>query len=130
VQSEDAHEYVAEREAPQLRVGGGTHQGRLAALVQHREAEEAVPQKVPPRAPQQGERAERRELSLMFFDIDDFKQYNDMHGHETGDEVLDYRQAVARYVGARQQVIEGGDHGLCDFSQHLDAVLEYCGLAE
>ena len=33
-------------------------------------------------------RAERRELSLMFFDIDDFKQYNDMHGHETGDEVL------------------------------------------
>jgi hypothetical protein len=49
---------------------------------------------------------------------------------ETGDEVLDYRQAVARYVGARQQVIEGGDHGLSDFSQHLDAVLEYCGLAE
>lgn len=32
--------------------------------------------------------AERRSLSLMYFDIDDFKQYNDRHGHEAGDEVL------------------------------------------
>ena len=30
---------------------------------------------------------------------------------ETGDEVLDYRHAVERYRGARQLVIEGGDHG-------------------
>jgi predicted esterase YcpF (UPF0227 family) len=49
---------------------------------------------------------------------------------ETGDEVLDYRQAVDRYRGAQQCVIEGGDHGLSDFAQHLDAVLEFCGLAE
>lgn len=32
--------------------------------------------------------AERRSFSLMFFDLDDFKQYNDRHGHEAGDEVL------------------------------------------
>lgn len=29
---------------------------------------------------------------------------------ETGDEVLDYHQAVERYAGARQTVLEGGDH--------------------
>jgi predicted esterase YcpF (UPF0227 family) len=45
---------------------------------------------------------------------------------ETGDEVLDYTQAVARYRGCRQLVIEGGDHGFSDFGLHLDTVLEFC----
>jgi predicted esterase YcpF (UPF0227 family) len=45
----------------------------------------------------------------------------------TGDEVLDYRRAVERYRGCRQIVIEGGDHGLSDFSSYLDTVLEFCG---
>jgi len=47
---------------------------------------------------------------------------------ETGDEVLDYRQAVARYDGARQCIIQGGNHGFSDFAQHLDVVIEFCGL--
>jgi len=46
-----------------------------------------------------------------------------------GDEVLDYRKAVERYRGCRQIVVEGGDHGLSDFVDHLDAVLEFCGVA-
>jgi predicted esterase YcpF (UPF0227 family) len=45
----------------------------------------------------------------------------------TGDEVLDYRKAVERYRGCRQIVIEGGDHGLSQLADHLDAVLEFCG---
>lgn len=47
----------------------------------------------------------------------------------TGDEVLDYRQAVARYRGCRQMVLQGGDHGFGDFGDHLDAALEFCGIA-
>jgi predicted esterase YcpF (UPF0227 family) len=47
----------------------------------------------------------------------------------TGDEVLDYRWAVERYRGCRQIVIEGGDHGLSQLAGHLDAVLEFCGIA-
>jgi predicted esterase YcpF (UPF0227 family) len=47
----------------------------------------------------------------------------------TGDEVLDYRSAVARYRGCTQIVIDGGDHGLSDFVEHVDAVLEFCGHA-
>ena len=48
---------------------------------------------------------------------------------ETGDEVLDYRQAVARYTGAQQYVIEGGDHGFGDFADHLEVVFAFAGLA-
>lgn len=44
---------------------------------------------------------------------------------ETGDEVLDYRRAVARYAGAEQVVIPGGDHSLQSFPQHLPRILEF-----
>lgn len=50
---------------------------------------------------------------------------------ETGDEVLDYRQAVARYAGTQQVVVQGGDHSLRSFAQHLPAILQFAsaGLA-
>jgi predicted esterase YcpF (UPF0227 family) len=47
---------------------------------------------------------------------------------ETGDEVLDYREAVRRYAGSRQTVLEGGDHSFTRFPDLLPQLLEYCGL--
>ncbi|MEW5887742.1 MAG: YqiA/YcfP family alpha/beta fold hydrolase [Pseudomonadota bacterium] len=47
---------------------------------------------------------------------------------ETGDELLDYRQAVAKYAGARQVVIEGGDHSFRHWGEYLDAILAFAGL--
>ncbi len=47
---------------------------------------------------------------------------------ETGDEVLDYRQAVAKYAGCRQVVLEGGDHSFTRWDGYLDAILEFAGL--
>ena len=44
---------------------------------------------------------------------------------ETGDEVLDYRKAVERYSGAEQVVVQGGDHSLQSFPQHLPRILEF-----
>jgi predicted esterase YcpF (UPF0227 family) len=44
----------------------------------------------------------------------------------TGDEVLDYRDMVAHYAGARQQVIEGSDHAISEFAQYVDEVLAFC----
>jgi len=44
----------------------------------------------------------------------------------TGDEVLDWREMVAHYPGARQRVIDGSDHGLSDFDQYIDEVLAFC----
>ncbi|WEN40990.1 hypothetical protein CKCBHOJB_00524 [Thauera sp. GDN1] len=49
---------------------------------------------------------------------------------ETGDEVLDYRHAVAKYAGARQTVLEGGDHGFSRWGDYLDAVIAYAGLGD
>jgi predicted esterase YcpF (UPF0227 family) len=47
---------------------------------------------------------------------------------ETGDEVLDFREAVARYAGARQVIVGGGDHALQSFPGHLPLILEFAGL--
>ena len=47
---------------------------------------------------------------------------------ETGDEVLDYRQAVAKYAGAKQVVIEGGEHGFASFGERLSEALAFCGV--
>ena len=49
---------------------------------------------------------------------------------ETGDEVLDYRQALEKYKGARQIVIDGGDHSLQSFPEHIPLILEFAGLAQ
>jgi len=46
----------------------------------------------------------------------------------TGDEVLDYQMAVARYAGCGQIVIDGGDHGFSGFADYLDPVLDFCGV--
>ncbi|WP_374260456.1 YqiA/YcfP family alpha/beta fold hydrolase [Zoogloea sp.] len=47
---------------------------------------------------------------------------------ETGDEVLDYRHAVARYAGARQTVLDGGDHSFTQWDKYLDPILQFAGL--
>lgn len=44
----------------------------------------------------------------------------------TGDEVLDYRDMVAHYAGARQHVIEGSDHAIPEFADYVDEVLAFC----
>lgn len=46
----------------------------------------------------------------------------------TGDEVLDYRDAVRRYRDSEQVVDEGGDHGFGDFGRYLDRSLAFCGV--
>ncbi|HJV25292.1 MAG TPA: YqiA/YcfP family alpha/beta fold hydrolase [Aromatoleum sp.] len=47
---------------------------------------------------------------------------------ETGDEVLDYRDAVAKYAGGRQTVLEGGDHGFSRWTDYLDEILAFSGI--
>lgn len=46
----------------------------------------------------------------------------------TGDEVLDWREMTAHYPHARQRIIDGSDHGLSDFGDHVDDVLAFCGV--
>jgi predicted esterase YcpF (UPF0227 family) len=44
------------------------------------------------------------------------------------DEVLDYRQAVAKYVGAKQTVEAGGDHSFIDFERYPSQIIQFLNL--
>lgn len=47
---------------------------------------------------------------------------------ETGDEVLDYRAAVRKYRGAKQVVVQGGDHTFASFPEQIPLILEFVGM--
>jgi predicted esterase YcpF (UPF0227 family) len=46
-----------------------------------------------------------------------------------GDEVLDWREMTARYPGARGKLLEGSDHALSDFDDHIEEVFSFLQLA-
>lgn len=46
----------------------------------------------------------------------------------TGDELLDWRDMVAHYPGARHRVLQGSDHGISDFDRYIDEVLAFAGI--
>jgi len=47
-----------------------------------------------------------------------------------GDEVLDWREMRARYPGAQVRLLEGGDHALSDFDEHLPHLLRFLNLCD
>jgi predicted esterase YcpF (UPF0227 family) len=42
-----------------------------------------------------------------------------------GDELLDWREMFAHYQGSRIKLLEGSDHALSDYAEHLDEVLAF-----
>ena len=46
-----------------------------------------------------------------------------------GDEVLDWREMHARYATTQMRLLEGSDHGLSDFDEHLPHILRFLHLA-
>jgi uncharacterized protein len=47
-----------------------------------------------------------------------------------GDELLDWREMVARYPGAALRLLEGSDHALSDFDHHLPFLLDFLNLCD
>ena len=47
----------------------------------------------------------------------------------SGDELLDWREAVARYAGAWQFVLGGGNHGWEDIDDEIPSMLRFAGVA-
>jgi predicted esterase YcpF (UPF0227 family) len=46
-----------------------------------------------------------------------------------GDEVLDWREMTGRYPHVRTRLLEGSDHALSDFDQHIEEILAFLQLA-
>jgi predicted esterase YcpF (UPF0227 family) len=44
-----------------------------------------------------------------------------------GDEVLDWHEMLARYQGGKVLLLEGGDHAISNFAEHLPAVMTHLG---
>lgn len=42
-----------------------------------------------------------------------------------GDELLDWKEMVEFYDGAKQLVLEGSDHGIADYADHLPNVIQF-----
>ena len=42
-----------------------------------------------------------------------------------GDELLDWREMNARYEGAEILLLEGSDHGISDFEDHLPTLTRF-----
>ncbi|MBU3624128.1 YqiA/YcfP family alpha/beta fold hydrolase [Polynucleobacter sp. AP-Latsch-80-C2] len=42
-----------------------------------------------------------------------------------GDELLDWKEMATFYAGAQQLILEGSDHGIADYSEHLPIVLKF-----
>ncbi|KGY13700.1 esterase [Vibrio tubiashii] len=47
---------------------------------------------------------------------------------QTEDEVLDYRQAVTHFSGAKQSVEQGGDHSFIDFERYPSQIIDFLKL--
>ncbi len=68
------------------------------------------------------ERAKGEPVSLLFGDVDDFKQFNSKHGYKAGDAVLRHVFSIARRaVGNRGEVYRRG-------GEELIALLPFCDL--
>ena len=47
---------------------------------------------------------------------------------QKGDETLDYRDALEKYQGCPLVLEEGGDHSFAGFENHIDHILNFCGV--
>jgi diguanylate cyclase (GGDEF)-like protein len=66
------------------------------------------------------------ELSLILFDVDHFKQFNDLHGHLAGDTALIHLSEVAkRHIGNQDVLCRYGGEEFAILMPHADAQQAY-----
>ena len=71
----------------------------LTGLFNHRYAQEALLHEI------ERSKLHQRPLSMLFADVDNFKQYNDTHGHQKGDRLLQSLAASLKSVARSTDII-------------------------
>ncbi|TFH93466.1 GGDEF domain-containing protein [Vibrio ouci] len=73
---------------------------------------------------------ESRQLSVLYIDIDGFKQFNDQHGHQLGDDLLrQFAVTLQELIEPCDHVVRWGGEEFLIFCPELD-VTQGCELAE
>lgn len=62
---------------------------------------------------------------LKRYDVETYQGENALLMVQTGDEVLDYAEAVAKLPKAQMIIEEGGDHGFKEIERHFDTIVKF-----
>jgi predicted esterase YcpF (UPF0227 family) len=65
---------------------------------------------------------------LKTFDVENIHPENFMLLLQTGDDVLDYREAVKKFRGAQIDIEEGGSHGYEGFERKIEKIIKFLEL--
>ncbi|MBO9645435.1 MAG: diguanylate cyclase [Pseudacidovorax sp.] len=90
---------VEEIRALQARLYEQTMSDPLTGLLNRRHLEKALPSAI------ESAQVEGRELALLMVDIDHFKNINDQHGHDVGDEVLKSLASIMKAAARSDELV-------------------------
>lgn len=62
---------------------------------------------------------------LKRYDVETYQGENALLMVQSGDEVLDYAEAVAKLSKSQMIIEEGGDHGFKEIERHFDTIVEF-----
>nr|VVV03044.1 hypothetical protein AW0309160_00383 [Aliivibrio wodanis] len=72
---------------------------------------------------------EKHMIELLGLRVDQIQSPNSLWLlQQEGDEVLDYREALEKYIGCKQTIEKEGDHSFVDFERYPEQIIQFLNL--